>query len=602
MMPAAQERRFSDWMRTTHRACALFVASLLAVAPAFAIREPRHPEPLFGDPGAPRATAERTGVLGTENGLKLRLSTDLGSVRILTLPPGAAPVVSYAVHIETDARSPLAAHLLALYAVTAKATPAGVQIVGALPSQGLHGRAAGAQFWVHFDVSVPRSYSVEISTGAGDIETQDLGGTATLVTQGGNIRCGRILSGGLRNANAGKPAARLETQGGHITVLDVDGDLDATTGGGHVNAGKVAGDARLYSGGGHIHAAQIGGQADLSTDGGNITVGQAASTVAVHTGGGQIDFGEVGGSVRAQTGGGGIRMSYVAGPMEVETSSGSICLTRVADAVRAATTGGSITAFINPDSPSQSGAVRLAGASQLSSGGGDIVVFLPRNLAATIEATVESGGANQIQADPTLPLKFETESTRAAGPVRATGALNGGGAVLRLRTGEGKIRLQYLDSDATLRESLIRQQAARISERLRESQIEPLRVQDPSQKPGDSAKEEKNSWIETWLETIEEKLRGGVREDAQELQKRALFSPPPAYPPLAIQAGVQGTVRLQVRVAQEGRVEVLKVLEGEPVLADAAISAVKQWRYKPRLMNGRRVNAISEVTFNFQLH
>ena len=58
---------------------------------------------------------------------------------------------------------------------------------------------------------------------------------------------------------------------------------------------------------------------------------------------------------------------------------------------------------------------------------------------------------------------------------------------------------------------------------------------------------------------------------------------------------------MQVRVGRDGRVEVLKVLEGEPVLADAAIAAVKQWQYRPKQLNGKRVNVISEVSVGFQL-
>jgi protein TonB len=70
---------------------------------------------------------------------------------------------------------------------------------------------------------------------------------------------------------------------------------------------------------------------------------------------------------------------------------------------------------------------------------------------------------------------------------------------------------------------------------------------------------------------------------------------------LAQNAGVQGTVKLQVRVTTDGRLEVMKLLEGEPVLADAAISAVKQWRAKPASINGKPVEVISTVTFKFQL-
>jgi outer membrane biosynthesis protein TonB len=56
-----------------------------------------------------------------------------------------------------------------------------------------------------------------------------------------------------------------------------------------------------------------------------------------------------------------------------------------------------------------------------------------------------------------------------------------------------------------------------------------------------------------------------------------------------------------VRIKQDGHVEVQKVLEGEPVLVDAAIDAVKQWQAKPAWLNGKKTEVISTVTFNFQL-
>jgi TonB family protein len=556
-------------------------------------------QPIKPDPAAPRVSADRSGEFPTRDGLTLRLTTDLGSVKIVPLEPGAAPVVHYTVHIETDARAPLAEHLLEHYSLAAKATSTGVEINGTLPPQMARSSAIGAQFWVEFEVSVPRGYSVEVKTGGGDIETQDIGGTAYLSTQGGNIRTGRIGMNGRHEAAPGRFVAKLETEGGHIQVLDVAGDLNAFTAGGHVNAGNIAGDARLHSGGGHIRAGQIGGRADLETDGGNISVGRAASFVSVRTGGGQIDFGEVRGSVRAQTGGGGIRIMYVSGPMEVESSAGSICLTRVAGTVRAATAGGSIRAWINPDTPSSGGTVHLAGASQLTSGNGDIVVFLPRNLAADIDAMVESGGEHRIEADPGLALTVQTANH---GAVHALGALNGGGALLKLRTSSGTIHLQFLDSEVALRESLIREQKERLTERGIQVLSPAMFSEGPLAQAEPQPPEEKSDWIDSLVDRLEATFTGGVREDADEFKKHLVASPPPAYPDIARRAGVQGVVRLQVRATKDGRVEVVKLIEGSPSLADAAISAVKQWQVNPAWMSGKRADVISTVAFNFQLH
>src|SRR6266478_5563007 len=596
-----RQRLFSIARRAARvHVLALLVSVAPLASPVFA-GEAKEPAALErtqpADPGSQHASVVRSGVMSTKDGLTLRLTTDLGSVNIVPLEAGAAPVVRYTVHIETDARGPAAQQLLDAYSLKAKSIPSGVEITGMLAPQAA--RSADAQFWVQFEVAVPRGYSVEVNTEAGDITTADIGGTAALHTQGGNIKTGRIGGSGLRDASLGRSVAKLETEGGHIQVLDVAGDLTAITGGGHINVGNIAGDASLRTGGGHIRAGQIGGRAELETAGGNITVAHAGSLVSVRTGGGQIDFGEVRGSVRAQTGGGGIRVMYVSGPMEVESSGGSICLTRVAGALQAATSGGTITAWINPDPPSGGGAVRLGGASQLTSSNGDIVVFLPRNLAATIDATVTTGGLRHIEADPALHLAVQS-SNAGTGPVHAIAVLNGGGALLKLRTSAGKIRLQFLDSETALHESLIREQKERINQRLQEHQIERVKIdRGPVAAP---EPEPKTDWLESWLANLEVAFTGGLHEDPDDFQKRLTYCPKPSYPALAQRAGVQGIVKVQVRVTKDGRVEVQKVLEGEPALADAAVAAMKRWQAKPAWINGKKVEIISTVKFDFQLH
>ena len=594
----------SETFRRTSRtglSAVFFIAFLPGVELAAGAHE--HPAinpPVPSDP-APRVAIDRSGVLQTKDGLTLHLTTDLGSVRIVALEPGAPPVVRYTVHIETDARAALAQSLLDRYSLTAKETVAGVEISGASPTQA--GRTgANAQFYVHYEVAVPAGYSLDVNTGVGDIETQDIGGTASLITQGGNIRTGRIGFIGLRNVSQRHATAKLSTEGGHIQAQDVVGNLDAFTAGGHIVAGNISGDAVLRSGGGHIRAGQIGGRAQLETDGGNITLKQAGSFVSVRTGGGQIDFGEVRGSVRAQTGGGGIRIITVSGPMEVESNGGSICLTRVAGAVQAATAGGNIQAWINPDATSSAGKVSLPGASQLSSGAGDIVVFLPRNLAANIDALVENGGVNRIEADPALLLNIQQIGNHNSGPVRATGVLNGGGEVLKLRTTVGKIRLQFLDAETGLRDSLIREQRERIN-RWHDPDFMPVKSSEPaSQAEESSPPEMKSDWLESWMDRMEMMLLGGLREDSNDFLKRLITSPRPTYPELARRASIQGIVKLQVKVKTDGRVEVQKVLQGEPILADAAMDAVKSWRAKPASINGTRVETLSTVTFDFELH
>ncbi len=530
-----------------------------------------------------RLVEEKTGTLSTRDGLRLRLVTDLGNVRILTGSPSGQ--VSYKVRIETDSRESDTQNLLKQYQLTARSTPAGVELTGQASAMDL-GRRRGSKFhgrlWVNYEVNVPRRYNLDVLTQAGNIETQDLDGRASLVTQGGNIIAGKL--GGPEASGA-----RLETQGGHITVQDVSGELRAITAGGHIRAANVQGDAVLRSGGGHIRAGSVSGAAQLETGGGNITVQRAGASVTAATGGGQIDFGEAAGSIRARTGGGGIRILRVTGPTQLETGGGSIYLTRVQGAVRAQTGAGTITAWFAGDGKPG----RLKGASQLESGAGDIIVYLPRELAVTIEAIIGDGGDHHIEADPSLPIKI-TRSAQGHG-VRGECTLNGGGEVLRLRTSVGNILLKVSDTEAQIR--LNQQQIEQLEQRLRLQQRT-----EPGDKQGRKIEERERSRMEELGQKLEELWLGGLRVDSNTQQQKLIHFVHPAYPEAAKRAGIEGPVRLNVVIGKDGTVEGLKVLSGDAALTDVAVEAVRQWRYQPTLVNGKAVSVITSVTVDFRLH
>jgi protein TonB len=75
----------------------------------------------------------------------------------------------------------------------------------------------------------------------------------------------------------------------------------------------------------------------------------------------------------------------------------------------------------------------------------------------------------------------------------------------------------------------------------------------------------------------------------------------PNYPPLARQARIQGSVLLQAEISKDGSIENLRLLSGHPMLAPAAIEAVKQWKYKPYILNGEPVEVETQITVNFTL-
>jgi len=75
----------------------------------------------------------------------------------------------------------------------------------------------------------------------------------------------------------------------------------------------------------------------------------------------------------------------------------------------------------------------------------------------------------------------------------------------------------------------------------------------------------------------------------------------PTYPPLARQARIQGQVVLHALISKDGSITGLTLVSGHPMLAPAAIDAVKQWKYKPYLLNGEPVEVDTEVQVNFNL-
>jgi TonB family protein len=578
---------------------------------------------------AARETEERNGFLDTHDGLRLRLETDIGSVRIFT---DATRQVRYRVTIETGEHGAEAQQLIHQFLLRGQENSAGVTISGQVR------RELRERMWVTYELHVPRSYNIDVTTQAGNIQVDDVDGRVSLITKGGNISAGRI-TGGTRQQ--GTPAARLESQGGHISVLDVTGDLRAITLGGHITAGNVSGDATLTTGGGHIHAGSIGGVAQLETGGGNISVERAGGHVTASSGGGQISFGEAAGAIQARTTGGGIRVLRVAGAMQLDSNGGSIFLTKVENSVHASTGTGSITAWLSPS-------LKVAGGSQLESGQGDIVVYVPRRLRVTIEATIDTGLGHHIVADPALPMKITYLTGDSGKQERGECAINGGGEVLRLRAVQGNIQLRFADEMFVRQQELIQQQIHQeIEMQQRMIQTYVLQGVDGANKLNQEAvlagQQDANREmfavppqpgqrvqpalaphvlvIRTptappvaasplppppppteilWMK-LGEFWWGGVRVDPVEQEKRRIHEVRPVYPDVARESGIEGTVSMRVLVNKDGGVERVDVLSGEQALQNAAVAAVRQWRYQPFMLEGKPVPVVTTVNLEFRM-
>lgn len=75
----------------------------------------------------------------------------------------------------------------------------------------------------------------------------------------------------------------------------------------------------------------------------------------------------------------------------------------------------------------------------------------------------------------------------------------------------------------------------------------------------------------------------------------------PVYPPLARAARIQGAVVIRAVISRSGTIENLQTLSGHPMLVPAALDAVRQWRYRPYILNGDPVEVETQVTVNFSL-
>jgi protein TonB len=75
----------------------------------------------------------------------------------------------------------------------------------------------------------------------------------------------------------------------------------------------------------------------------------------------------------------------------------------------------------------------------------------------------------------------------------------------------------------------------------------------------------------------------------------------PSYPPIARQARVQGAVELRAIISKTGTIENLIAVSGHPMLVKSAIDAVRQWRYRPYLLNNEPIEVETEITVNFVL-
>lgn len=280
----------------------------------------------------------------------------------------------------------------------------------------------GTTVSAEIEVTAPlRAGAVIVDTHSGDVAVTDIRGAVEARTGAGAIRMDRIGS-----------SATARTGGGEIRLGTIGGAVRCYSGGGTISVESAGGESWFDTAGGEIHIGRSAGPVHASTAGGNIEIGRANSSVAARTAGGRIEVAEARGVVVAGNSGGSIQVGAARG-VRLETTGGSIRLRGSSGALRAVSDVGHILAELIPGGGLKD--------SILSTGAGDITVFLPSDIAVTVQALNENGRAGRIVSEfAEIAVRSAREQSNAM--TVAEGRLNGGGPTLKLTSTGGTIYLR----------------------------------------------------------------------------------------------------------------------------------------------------------------
>jgi DUF4097 and DUF4098 domain-containing protein YvlB len=345
----------------------------------------------------------------------LRVTTDMGSI---TVQGGTQKDAAYTIRKRVHSGTEEAARRdLAGFRVSAAKRGDAAVIEGATERR-------VKRLSVDFQVQVPRDLQqVRTETEGGSLSLHNLSGRATAHSGGGSISLGDL---------AGEVTA--DTGGGSIEVADSTNVLNLRTGGGSIKITGSKGKVNASTGGGSISVGGASQAVNVSSGGGSVQVQQGGAELYISTGGGSIHVGDVSGKAKLITGGGSIKMASASGPVIANTGGGEIVLYKLMQGARAETGAGSITAeFLGS----------MGTDSTLQTSVGDVIVYIGPQARFTVKAELDMANGHQIRSD--FPdLKITTDGGGNYGPKNyyAQGALNGGGAVLRVHTMSGNIEFR----------------------------------------------------------------------------------------------------------------------------------------------------------------
>lgn len=199
--------------------------------------------------------------------------------------------------------------------------------------------------------------------------------------------------------------------------------VDLKTSGGSIDASRLKGRLGINTSGGSLRVEAVEGNVDGRTSGGSVRMRDVRGDVNASTSGGSIDITDVRGNLRATTSGGGIDIETVSGELYASTSGGGVDIGGAGGRVEAHSSGGPVTVRFAPGN-NRGG--------ELSTSGGGVRTEVDPAVALTIDAS-SSGGSVNADLPVTVQGRIDKNSLR--------GDLNGGGAVLRLRSSGGGVRI-----------------------------------------------------------------------------------------------------------------------------------------------------------------
>jgi hypothetical protein len=212
----------------------------------------------------------------------------------------------------------------------------------------------------------------------------------------------------------------LSTSGGSISLADLSGDLKFSTSGGSLDLDNVAGKIDGRTSGGSINLENSKDEIELTTSGGSIHAKNCNGKLRLSTSGGSLDLKDLKGDIRATTSGGSVEGRNVEGELITHTSGGSIHLSDLSCSLETSTSGGNIDVSIK----------QLGKYVKISNSAGNIDLELPKGKGVDLELS-----GDKIKTDKLDNFNGKVDDDEV------TGKLNGGGILVRVDAGSGRIYL-----------------------------------------------------------------------------------------------------------------------------------------------------------------